>query len=108
LKKKFSKLNNVTDLIALPDDVVKDLSYDQSYGYVICATIIRSVIMPDRLAQSANRFTRYYVFKGNEAKDLKLTVENIVGAYYPFWFSYKVKTIGCRVPRYALTSCSLP
>ena len=104
---KFKELNNGSDLIELPDEVVKDLSADQKYGYEICVAI-KSGIVPDRLANleigpvnhsrwntTASRFCRLYVskhgFKGNVAKNLKLIVEYIVGVYYPIWFSYKVK-----------------
>ena len=107
INKKFKRLNNGSDLIELPEEVVKDLSADQRYGYEICAAI-RSGIMPERLANleigpvnhsrwntTPNRFSRFYVskhgLKGNEAKNLKLIVEYIVGVYYPVWFSYKVK-----------------
>ena len=47
LKKKT--LNNGSDLIEPPDEVVKDISADRRYGYEICAAI-NSGIMPDELA----------------------------------------------------------
>ena len=46
---KFKNLDNGSDLIELPDEVVKDLSADQKYGYEICVAI-KSGIVPDRLA----------------------------------------------------------
>ena len=104
---KFKNLDNGSDLIELPDEVVKDLSADQKYGYEI-SVAIKSGKVPDRLANleigpvnhsrwntTASRFCRLYVskhgLKGNVAKNLKLIVEYIVGVYYPIWFDYKVK-----------------
>ena len=36
---KFKELNNGSDLIELPDEVLKDLSADQKYGYEISVVI---------------------------------------------------------------------
>ena len=36
---KFKELKNGSDLIELPDEVVKDLSADQKYGYEICVVV---------------------------------------------------------------------
>ena len=84
---KFKKLNNGSDLIDLPAEVVKDLSPDQRYGYEICASI-RSGVVPDRLAHleigpvnnsrwntTANRFSRYYVSK-HGVKGMRLKTLN--------------------------------
>ena len=107
INKRFKALNNGNDMIELPDEIVKDLSTDQRYGYEICVAI-RNGEVPDRLANleigpvnharwntTANRFCRMYVsnhgFRGNVAKNLKRIVEYIVGVYYPIWFSYKVR-----------------
>jgi hypothetical protein len=107
VKKSFKKITIGSDLIALPEDVRKDLSTDQKYGYDIVEAI-RTGEVSQRLANLdigpinhsrwltfANRMCRLYVsdhgLKGKAAKNLRLIVEYIVGVYYPTWFMYKVR-----------------
>ena len=107
INKSFKKISIGEDLIRLDDEILKDLSTDQKYGYEIVQAI-RSGILPERLANleigpvnhsrwntKANRFCRMWVslhgFKGQEARHLKMIVEYIVGVYYPVWFKYKVR-----------------
>ena len=107
VKKNFKKIEVGKDLIDLTDEVRKDLSTDQKYGYEMVKAI-RSGLLSDRLANTnigpvnhsrwlttANRFLRMWVsrngFKGKEAMNLQLIVKHIVGVYYPTWFSYKVR-----------------
>ena len=107
IKTNFKKISIGPDLPLLPDDVVKDLSTDQKYGYEIVKAI-RTGILPQRLANSeigqynhsrwltfANRICRIYVsdhgFKGQDAKNLQLLAEYVTGVYFPIWFMYKIK-----------------
>ena len=107
VKKTFKAVTIGSDLIELDDEIVKDLSSDQKYGYEMVKAIRTGKLSPklanleigpvchSRWLTTANRFLRMWVsqhgFKGKEAKNLKLIVEYIVGVYYPTWFSYKVK-----------------
>ena len=114
----FTKLSIGEPLISLSDDVVKDLSTDQAYGYRIIQAI-RTGELPTDLAlleigpvshsrwlTTANRLCRIWVsnhgLKGKTLKNLKLIVEYIVGVYYPCWFNIKVKHSWVEGPRHIL------
>jgi hypothetical protein len=103
----FTKLSIGEPLISLSDNVVKDLSTDQAYGYRITQAI-RTGELPIDLAlleigpvshskwlTTANRLCRIWVskhgLKGKTLNNLRLIVEFIVGVYYPCWFNIKVK-----------------
>ena len=118
IKKSFPAIRVGTDLIELDEEILKDLSSDQRYGYEIVKAI-RSGVLPSRLANlqigpvchsrwltTANRFCRMWVsqhgFKGKVAKNLKLIVEFIVGVYYPTWFNYKVRNDWLEGPKICL------
>src|SRR6218665_1135084 len=94
-------------LLQLSDDVVKDLSTNQAYGYRITQAIKTGELPADlallkigpvshsRWLTTANRFCRIYVSKhglsGKTLINLRLIVEYIVGIYYPCLFNIKVK-----------------
>ena len=106
-KRNFTKIDIGPDLPELPEEVRRDLSTDQLYGYNMVMAI-RSGVLPDRLVNlkpgpvnhsrrltTANRFLRLWVsqhgFKGKEARNLALICGYIVGVYYPMWFRYKIR-----------------
>ena len=107
IKKNFKKITLGADLIDLPEDVRKDLSTDQKYGYDIVQAIRKGEVSQwlanldigpinhSRWLTFANRVCRLYVsdhgLKGKAAKNLRLLTEYIVGVYYPTWFMYKVR-----------------
>ena len=94
-------------IIQLRQDVIKDLSTDQYYGYMI-VDAIKSGNMPDNLAllkiepvsysrwlTTALRFCRMWVFKhglkGKLLSNPRLIVEFLVAVCIPCWFNIKVK-----------------
>jgi hypothetical protein len=97
----FTKLSTGELLISLSDDVVKDLSTDQSYGYRITQAIRTGELLTDltlleigpvshsRWLTTANRLCRMWVsnhgLTGKTLNNLKLIVEYVVGVYYPCW-----------------------
>ena len=103
----FSKITIGPPLIELSQEVIKDLSTDQNYSYLI-VNAIRSGELPKRLAcleigpvchsrwlTTACRFCRIWVshhgLKGKNLANLRLIIEFIVGVYFPNWFEVKVK-----------------
>ena len=106
IKINFEAVTIGENLVNLEEDILKDLSDDQKYGYSIVQAI-RTGIIPDNLANleigplnhsrwltTANRFLRLYCsehgHKGSILRNLRLITEYIVGVYYPMWFRIKV------------------
>lgn len=103
---KFPKLEVGPPIPVLPEEVVRDLSTDQSYAYHI-AQAIRSGKVPQSLAlleigpvghsrwlTTALRFCRIWIskheLKGQVLKNLKLIVNYIISVYLPDWFNVKL------------------
>ena len=103
----FTRITVGPPLTHLPDDVLKDLSTDQFYGYMMINTI-RTGVLPERLAHleigpvchsrwltTALRFLRIWIskhgLKGKKLQNLRMIVEFIVGVYMPNWFNIKIK-----------------
>ena len=118
MNQNFQRICCGPPLIKLPEEVIKDLSTDQHYGYlIVCA--IRSGVLPSKLAlleigpvnhsrwlTTANRILRLWVSKHplrrKAQKNLTFLVEFIVGVYYPCWFNIKVKHSWVEGPRHIL------
>ena len=120
---KFTKLPFETPDIQLTDEILKDLSTDQAYGYRI-SQAIRTGDLPTDLAlleigpvshsrwlTTANRLCRMWVsehgLKGKDLINLRYIVEFIVGVYYPCWFAIKVKHSWVEGPRHVLLQLQL-
>ena len=104
---KFTKIDAGPPLIQLRQEVIKDLSTDQSYAYKITEairtgqlskTLANLEIGPvnhSRWLTTACRLCRIWISKhGLSKKDvqkLKLIVEFIVCVYIPNWFNIKMK-----------------
>ena len=105
-------------LIPLPDDIINDLSTDQSYAYRIVAAI-RSGVIPrnlelleigpvchSRWLTTACRLCRLWMSKhslyGKSLKSLEMITEFVVGVYFPCWFEIKVKNSWLEGPRHVL------
>ena len=114
----FTKITVGPPLIYLPEDVSKDLSTDQFYGYMM-VNAIRTGVLPERLAHleigpvchsrwltTALRFLRIWIskhgLKGKKLQNLKMIVEFIVGVYMPNWFNIKVKNSWVEGARHVL------
>ena len=119
----FKAITAGDDLIELRPEIIKDLSPDQYYGYLMVKAI-RSGILSEDLAMleigpvnharwntTGNRFLRMYVskhgFKGKQKKNLILIIEFLVGVYYPCWFMNKVKNNWLEGPRHCLYQLQL-
>ncbi|XP_065663964.1 uncharacterized protein LOC136085927 [Hydra vulgaris] len=119
----FSKVETGEPLINLSNDVVKDLSTDQYYGYQI-VNAIRSGHVPQQLGlleigpvnmarwlTTANRICRIWVshhgLQGDAAQKLLKLVEFIVGVYFPVWFNIKVKHSWTEGPKHVLYQLKL-
>ena len=107
----------------LSDDVIRDLSTDQSYGYRI-VTAIRTGILPkdltlleigpvshSRWLTTALRFMRIWISKhnlnGNDLNNLKLIVEFCIGVYMVNWFNIKINSKWTQGPRHLLFQLQL-
>lgn len=107
----------------LPEEVVKDLSTDQSYAYHI-AQAIRSGKVPNSLAlleigpvnhsrwlTTALRFCRIWIskheLKGQLLENLRLIVNYIIGVYLPNWFNVKLNPKWVNGPSHLLFQLQL-
>ena len=119
----FSKIDVGPALPELTDNIIKDLSTDQFYGYMIIKAI-RTGVLPDRVAHleigpvshsrwltTALRFLRIWIsrhgLKGRQLQNLKLIVEFIVGVYMPNWFNVKVNHSWVEGPNHVLFQLGL-
>ena len=119
----FTKITVGPPLIQLSDEVIKDLSTDQFYGYMM-SNAIRTGVLPERLAHleigpvchsrwltTALRFLRIWIskhgLKGKKLQNLRMIVEFIVGVYLPNWFNIKVKHSWVEGPRHVLYQLEL-
>lgn len=92
------------NLPELPENVVNELSTDQSYLYEICQAIISGSCSPDlasrqpgkmahsRWLTTANRILRLYVSTASPSYNLQLLVNYVVKVYAPVWFQIKQKS----------------
>ena len=114
----FSKIDVGPALPELTDNIIKDLSTDQFYGYMIIKAI-RTGVLPDRVAHlkigpvshprwltTALRFLRIWIsrhgLKGKQLQNLKLVVEFIVGVKMPNWFNVKVNPSWLEGPNHVI------
>ena len=119
----FTKVYVGPALPQLSDEVIKDLSTDQSYGYRI-VTAIRTGVLPKDLAlleigpvshsrwlTTALRFTRIWIskhnLKGKNLNNLRMIVEFIVGVYIVNWFNIKINSNWTQGPRHLLFQLQL-
>lgn len=119
----FVRLSFPEPLASLNDDIVRDLSTDQAYGYRITQAIINGTLPSDlalleigpvshsRWLTTANRICRIWVskhgLKGSNLKTLQLLVEFIVGVYYPCRFTIESKFSWVEGPRHILLQLKL-
>ena len=105
-------------LIELSDEVIRDLSTDQHYGYRIVMAIRNGSVSEQlgsleigpvnhsRWLTTANRVLRLYVslhdLEESDSQNLRLLAEFIVGVYYPCWFKIKVQHKWIEGPRHVL------
>ena len=103
----FKKIDKGPPLIQLKQEVIKDLSTDQSYSYKITEAIRSGDLLTNlanleigpvnhsRWLTTACRFCRIYVSKHGLSKkneqNLRLIVEFIISVYFSNWFNIKVK-----------------
>ena len=102
----FERIEIGPPLPNLTDEVIRELSTDQSYGYRIVSAI-RSGTVPKDLAllqigpvchsrwlTTALRFMRIWIsihnIRGKTLKNLKMIVEFCVGVYMVNWFNIKI------------------
>ena len=120
---KFQRLPSQQGILPLSDEVVNDLSTDQSYGYRITKAIQSGELPKDlallsigpvnhaRWLTTANRLCRLWIshhgLKGKPLKNLRHIVEFITGVYYPCWFEIKVKHSWIEGPRHVLFQLQL-
>lgn len=107
----------------LSNEVIKDLSTDQSYGYRM-VTAIRTGVLPKDLAlleigpvshsrwlTTALRFMRIWVskhgLKGKNLNNLKMIVQFCVGVYMVNWFNIKINSKWTQGPRHLLFQLQL-
>ena len=119
----FKKIDLGPDLIALPDEVVNDLSTDQELSYKLVKAI-RSGHLPRDIAMrkpGAIVHSRWLTFaenlcfmwmsdhglEGELYKRLEMIVTFVVSVYFPMWFNIKVKHSWLEGPRHILTQLSL-
>lgn len=115
---KFPKIDSAPQLPQLSEEVIRDLSTDQSYAYRITEAI-RTGVLPEGLAlleigpvshsrwlTTALRFCRIWVSKHGlrkkQQENLQLIVEYIVGVYIPNWFTIKTTGTWVEGPRHLL------
>ena len=119
----FKPVTVCDDLIDLRPSIIKDLSPDQYYVYMMVKAIRTGIVSEDlamleigpvnhtRWNTTGNRFLRLYVslhgFTGKEKKNLMLIIEFLVEVYYPCWFMNKVKNNWLEGPGTASTSYTL-
>ena len=119
----FTKVCVGPALPPLSDEVIHDLSTDQSYGYRI-ATAIRTGVLPKDLAlleigpvshsrwlTTALRFMRIWISKHNldekDVDNLRMIVEFCVGVYIVNWFNIKINSKWTQGPRHLLFQLQL-
>ena len=119
----FKKIEVGPDLIALPEDIVNDLSTDQELSYKLVKAI-RSGHLPKDIAlrkPGAVVHSRWLTFgesmcflwmsqhglEGELLERLELIVTFVVSVYFPMWFNIKVKNSWVEGPRHILTQLSL-
>jgi hypothetical protein len=119
----FPPLSCGEPLVALPPDVVADLSWDQQYGFKMLSALEAGciphclqimVIGPmnhSRWLTTANRFldlwTRKHGLVGQDLENLRQICLFIVGVYYKQWFSIKKKHKLVDGPRHMLKKIQL-
>ena len=114
----FERIEIGPPLPNLTDEVIRELSTDQSYGYRIVSAI-RSGTVPKDLAllqigpvchsrwlTTALRFMRIWIsihnIRGKTLKNLKMIVEFCVGVYMVNWFNIKIHSNWSQRPNHQL------
>ena len=114
----FERIEIGPPLPNLTDEVIRELSTDQSYGYRIVSAI-RSGTVPKDLAllqigpvchsrwlTTALRFMRIWIsihnIRGKTLKNLKMIVEFCVGVYMVNWFNIKIHSNWSQGPNHQL------
>lgn len=123
INSNFTKIDLGPPLIYLSQEIIKDLSTDQSYAYQICQAI-KTGVLPNRLAMleigpvchsrwltTSLRFCRIWVsnhgLTGENLENLRMIVNFIVSVYIPNWFNIKVKSNWIEGPRHVLYQLEL-